>query len=389
MPVLEAVANMTDEMTEWRHYLHRHPETAFEERITSAYVAGLLESFGLEVSVGIGKTGVVATLRRGDTNAGPVALRADFDALDIEEENGCAYRSEHPGKMHACGHDGHTAMLLGAAKLLARDGGFSGTVHFIFQPAEENEGGGRAMIEDGLFERFPCGSVYALHNFPVLPVGCFAIRKGPMAAAFDIFDIEVRGAGGHAAMPHIAKDPVVAAAHLVCALQTIASRNLNPVEAAVVSVTEIRGGAAYNVIPASVAMRGTTRHFLPAVQDMVEARLKEIASGTGAAMGVDVEVKYERRYPALSNSDRETDNAIEAASRVVPREGVITALPPLMGSEDFAFMLARTPGAYIGIGAGAPGKNGMLHQAGYDFNDALLPIGASYWVELVRMLLPE
>lgn len=385
----ETINDLTGEMTDWRHYLHSHPETAFEETGTAAFVADRLRSFGLEVHTGIGKTGVVAVLRRGKPDIDPISLRADFDALDIEEENDLKHRSKHPGKMHACGHDGHTAMLLGAAKYLAMNDSFKGTVNFIFQPAEENEGGARMMIEDGLFERFPTRSVYALHNFPVLPEGFFAARKGPAMAAFDIFEITVSGTGSHAAMPHIAKDPVLASAYLISMLQSIVSRNLNPVESAVVSVTDLHGGTTYNIIPETVRLRGTTRHFLPAIQDQIETRIREIAAGLASAMSINVEVHYERRYPPVVNTDREVDEALAAAVSVAGKDRVITSLPPLMGSEDFAFMLNKKPGAYLGIGAGNPRKNGMLHQPGYDFNDNLLPVGASYWAALVEMLLPK
>jgi amidohydrolase len=389
MNIPSSIQKLVPEMTDWRHYLHRHPETAFEENITAGFVADRLKSFGLDVATGIGITGVVGTLRRGDGDPEPIALRADFDALDIEEENDLNYRSEHPGKMHACGHDGHTAMLLGAAKYLSESDIFRGTVHFIFQPAEENEGGAKKMVDDGLFDRFPCRAVYGLHNFPILPEGYFALRKGPAMAAFDIFEILLKGTGSHAAMPHIAKDPVVAAAYLVTMFQSIVGRNVNPVESAVVSVTDIHGGSTYNVIPETVRLRGTTRHFLPGIQDLVESRIREISAGLASSMGIDIDVRYERRYPPVVNTDREVDEAVAAASAVASPEKVITAIPPLMGSEDFAFMLKEKPGAYIGLGAGAPRENGMLHQPGYDFNDALLPIGASYWAALVKSLLPK
>jgi amidohydrolase len=373
-------------MKEWRHYLHAHPETAFEERKTADYVAGKLRSFGLKVETGIAKTGLVGTLTRGQGSKA-IGLRADMDALDIQEENDVAYRSTVPGKMHACGHDGHTAMLLGAAKYLSTSGKFNGTVQFIFQPAEENEGGGRVMVEEGLFTRFPVDSVFGLHSFPILPEGSFAIRSGPSLAAFDVFEITIRGAGGHAAMPQAAHDPIVAAAYTVTLLQTIVSRNADPIEGAVISVTEIKGGTTYNVIPDVVTMRGTTRHFNPGIQNMIELRMHEILKGVELSMGVTAELKYMRRYPSVINSAKETEEAISVASEISGKDNVYTTIPPIMGSEDFAFMLQVKPGAYIAIGAGMPEPNGMSHRAGFDFNDRLLTIGADYWIRLVETLL--
>ncbi|MDD5170015.1 MAG: M20 family metallopeptidase, partial [Syntrophales bacterium] len=335
----------------------------------------------------LGKTGVVGTLRRGEATGKAIGLRADMDALDIAEENEFSHRSETKGKMHACGHDGHMAMLLGAAQYLSTRGAFKGTVHFIFQPAEENEGGGKSMIDDGLFELFPCEAVFGMHNFPRLPEGFFATRTGPMMAAFDIFRIVIRGVGGHAAVPHVTRDPILASSHLINMLQSIVSRNVNPLDSAVVSVTRLDAGTNYNVIPHTVTIMGTTRHFQPHVQDLVEKRIREIVNGVALSMGVEVDLTYERRYPATVNSGPETAQAIQAAEDVAGKGNVIADMPSILGSEDFAFMLLKRPGAYIGLGSGAPRKNGMLHQAGYDFNDALLPIGASYWVRLVERLL--
>jgi amidohydrolase len=384
----DPLEKLVPEMTAWRHHLHAHPETAFEEKETAAFVAEKLRSFGCGVAAGIGRTGVVGTIRRG-TGDGSIGLRADMDALDIMEENDLPYKSKNPGKMHACGHDGHTAMLLGAAKYLSEHGRFSGTVHVIFQPAEENEGGGRAMVEDGLFTRFPMRAVYGLHAFPVLPAGYFAVRAGPIMAAFDIFDISISGAGGHAAMPHFTKDPVVAAAHMITMFQSIVARNVDPVESAVVSVTDLHGGATYNVIPESVRLRGTTRHFQPHVQDLVENRLKEIAHGVAQSFGVRADVTYERRYPAVVNTPAETGEAVRAAAAVVGDDKVLTGIPPVMGSEDFAFMLRERPGCYMAIGAGTPRPNGMPHRPGFDFNDGILSLGAKYWSRLAESLLPE
>jgi len=382
------IEELLPELTTWRHQLHAWPETAFEEQRTSAFVAEKLASFGLEVETGIAKTGVVGTLRKGRSDNQAIALRADMDGLDIQEENDLPYRSKNPGKMHACGHDGHTTMLLGAAKLLSQSNDINGTVHFIFQPAEENEGGAGVMVKERLFKKFPVSAVFGLHNFPRLPLGYFAIAKGPMMAAFDIFDIRIHGRGGHAAMPQQSRDPIVAASYMISQFQSIVSRNLDPIEGSVVSVTQINGGTAYNIIPDDVHLRGTTRHFQPQIQDAIEARMREIIEGISRSMGVTVEFSYERRYPAVVNTQDETQAAIRAAKGVAGNEEVITNLPPVMGSEDFAFMLQEVPGAYIGLGAGEPRDKGMLHQSRYDFNDDLLPMGVNYWQRLVRDLLP-
>ncbi|MGZ6238105.1 MAG: M20 aminoacylase family protein [Syntrophales bacterium] len=389
MAVHDKIGAMTEEMTKWRRALHACPETAFAEKETSDYVAERLLSFGLDIDRGLAGTGIVATIQRGAGSSPAIGLRSDIDALDITEATGLPYASRNEGKMHACGHDGHMSMLLGAAKYLAGSDTFRGTVRFIFQPAEENEGGGGRMVREGLFDRFPVRSVFGLHNFPILPEGMFAICKGPMMAAYDVFDIEVRGKGGHAATPHNVKDPILASAYLVNILQSIVSRDINPVNAPVISITEIHGGTSYNVIPDTVRLRGTTRHFLPAVQDMVEARMREICVGVSASFGIVVEMVYERRYPPLVNTDRETDEAIRAATMVAGEGRVLTDITPVMTSEDFAFLLKEKPGAYMGIGAGNSKEGGRLHQALYDFNDRILPVGASYWATLVETLLPK
>ncbi|MGZ6291039.1 MAG: M20 aminoacylase family protein [Syntrophales bacterium] len=389
MAVHDKIGAMTKEMTKWRRALHACPETAFAEKETSDYVAERLLSFGLDIDRGLAGTGIVATIQRGAGSSPAIGLRSDIDALDITEATGLPYSSRNEGKMHACGHDGHMSMLLGAAKYLAGSDTFRGTVRFIFQPAEENEGGGGRMVREGLFDRFPVRSVFGLHNFPILPEGMFAICKGPMMAAYDVFDIEVRGKGGHAATPQNVKDPILASAYLVNIFQSIVSRDINPVNAPVISITEIQGGTSYNIIPDTVRLRGTTRHFLPAVQDMVEARMREICAGVSASFGIVVEMAYERRYPPLVNTDRETDEAIRAATMVAGEGRVLTDITPVMTSEDFAFLLKEKPGAYMGIGAGNSKEGGRLHQALYDFNDRILPVGASYWATLVETLLPK
>jgi hippurate hydrolase len=389
MAVHDKIGAMTEEMTKWRRELHACPETAFTEKETSAYVAEKLISFGLDIHRGIAGTGIVSTIQRGKGSSPAIGLRSDMDALDITEATGLSYASRNEGKMHACGHDGHMSMLLGAAKYLAGNDTFRGTVHFIFQPAEENEGGGGRMVREGLFDRFPVRSVFALHNFPVMPEGTFAICKGPMMAAYDVFAIEITGKGGHAATPQNVKDPILASAYLVNLFQSIVSRDINPMQAAVVSVTEIRGGTSYNIIPDTVRLRGTTRHFLPAVQDRVEARMREICAGVSASFGVAVDLVYERRYPPLVNTDRETDEAVRAATMVAGEGRVLTDITPVMTSEDFAFLLKEKPGAYMGIGGGNPRESGRRHQALYDFNDRILPVGASYWATLVETLLPK
>lgn len=384
----ERIKRFESDMIQWRHELHQNPETAFEEYETSRYIAERLEEFGLSVNRGLAKTGVVGTLNHGYSDAhSAIALRADMDALDLSEANSLPYKSKKDGKMHACGHDGHMAMLLGAAKILAESRTFKGTVHFIFQPAEENEGGGGKMVEEGLFKKYPVKAVFGMHNFPAIPAGFFAIRPGPMMAAYDVFDITVNGKGGHAAMPHLAKDPIVASAHIVNQLQSIVSRNTIPVEAAVVSVTQIHGGTAYNIIPENVSIKGTTRHFSPEIQNMVQSRIHEIVNGVTHSFGISAHIDYQRRYPTLVNSPSETDQVVGIASKLVGADHVIADMPQIMGSEDFAFMLQEVPGAYIGIGSGSQHNTANLHNDCYDFNDDILSLGVGYWISLVETLL--
>ncbi len=378
---------LTTEMTTWRRDLHAHPETAFEEERTSDFVAEKLRSFGLEVHRGLAKTGVVAVLRNGE---GPsVAFRADMDALHIHEETNLPHSSRNPGRMHACGHDGHTAMLLGAARYLTENPVFQGSIAFVFQPAEENEGGGRVMVEEGLFERFPVERVFGMHNWPGLEVGRIALRPGPIMAAYDIFELTLTGRGTHAAMPHLGTDTILAGSQIVSAFQTIPSRSVHPVDAAVVSVTQFHAGDTWNVLPATSVLRGTVRTFRPEVQDMVERRMGELASAIAGANGVEADFRYERRYPSTINSAGETELARRAAVRVVG-EGAVDLDPmPSMGAEDFSFMLQKRPGCYIWVGAGPSDHGRNLHSPHYDFNDALLPIGVSYWVRLAETLMPK
>ncbi|RKQ72757.1 M20 aminoacylase family protein [Oceanibaculum indicum] len=387
MPIINRIADFQDEMTAWRHHIHTHPETAFEEHKTSAFVAEKLESFGIEVHRGLAGTGIVGKLTGGNGSGRAIGLRADMDALDVHEKNDFEHKSQHEGKMHACGHDGHTTMLLGAAKYLSETKNFDGTVYFIFQPAEENEGGGRVMVEDGLFEKFPVEQVYGMHNWPGLDVGKMAVRTGPMMASFDIFEITVKGKGAHGAMPHMGVDSVVTASQIVNALQTIASRNTHPLDAVVVSVTQIHGGDAYNVLPDEVVLRGTTRSFRPEVQDSIEPAMRRIVDGICQTMGATATVKYERRYPPTINTAPETEIAAQVAAQVVGDGNVHDDLMPSMGSEDFAFMLQQKPGSYVWIGNGSTEGGCMLHNPHYDFNDGVLPIGASYWAKLVETTL--
>ena len=389
MPVINRIAEFHAEMTQWRHQIHAHPETAFEEHKTAELVAGLLESFGVTVDRGIARTGVIGTLKGSLPGDRAIALRADMDALHIEEQNDAPYASRHHGRMHACGHDGHTAMLLGAAKHLAETRNFAGTIHFVFQPAEENEGGARLMIQEGVLERYPVEAVFGMHNWPEVPAGQFAVRSGPMMAAFDIFEITITGRGAHAAMPHLAIDPIVVAAQLVSGLQTIASRDVNPAESAVVSITQIHGGDTWNVIPETVVLRGTTRSFNPAVRDQIELAIRRIAEGVCRAGGAQIEFRYERRYPALINASAETEIAAATAASLVGESNVKRDLLPSMAAEDFACFLEQKPGAYIWIGNGTAEAGGILHNPHYDFNDEVLPLGASYWVRLAESVLAK
>jgi len=385
MPVINRIADFHEQMIEWRHDIHAHPEIAFEEQRTAEIVAQQLDSFGIETHRGLAKTGVVGVLKNGD---GPsIGLRADMDALPIQEQNEFGHRSRNDGKMHACGHDGHTSMLLGAARYLAETRRFKGTVHFIFQPAEESEGGARVMIEEGLFEKFPCQSVYGVHNMPGHDTGTFLLRDGPLMAAADTFQIKVIGHGSHGAFPHFGIDPIVVGSHIVTALQSITSRNLDPLETGVVSVTQFHGGSTSNVIPGDVFLEGTTRSFKPEVRDWLEPTMRRIIDGVATAFGAKVEFDYLRCYPPTINHAAETAIAAQVAADVVGADRVNTNTPPVMGAEDFSFMLEQVPGCYLFIGNGAGEGACMVHNPNYDFNDEILPLGASYFSRLVEKVL--
>ena len=386
MSVIERIQAYHSELTELRRDIHAHPEIAFEEVRTSELVAGWLETLGIEVHRGLGKTGVVGTLKAGKSEK-TVGLRADMDALPILERNTFAYRSRHEGKMHACGHDGHTTMLLGAAKYLSETQNFDGTIYFIFQPAEENEGGADAMIKDGLFEKFPMKSVYGMHNLPGVPVGRFGVRPGPIMAAYDQFEIVINGIGTHGALPHKGIDPIAIGAEVIGAAQTIVSRSIDPFDKAVMSVTQFHAGDTWNVIPETAVIRGTARSFKREVQDIIEDGLTALAKGIAAAHDASAEVTYSRLYPATVNAPDETKLAGDVAASIVGEENVDRDAMPLMGSEDFSFMLQEKPGCYLFIGNGDGEGSCMIHNPGYDFNDAILPLGASYWARLAETVL--
>lgn len=389
MPIVNRIADFHDDMTAWRRDLHQHPEIAFEEERTADFVARSLEGWGIEVHRGIARTGVVGVLHGRQDNGRRIALRADMDALPMTEENDVPHASKVPGKMHGCGHDGHTTMLLGAARYLAENPDFAGTVYFFFQPAEEAGGGAKVMIDDDLFERFPAETVWGLHNAPNVPAGQIALRPGASMAAADTFEITVEGKGGHAARPHDCVDPIAAANQLYMALQTVVSRNTDPVKSAVISVTQFNAGEVNNVIPARATLAGTARTFDPDVRDMIERRIGEVCAAIGEACGARVGLVYERGYPPLVNHEAESQVARQAAAAVVGEPNVHDDFPPLMGAEDFAYMLEAKPGCYIWLGgAGGPSPY-YVHHPRYDFNDEILPIGASYWVQLVQATLPR
>ena len=386
MEIHDSVQKRHEEMTGWRRELHSRPELAFQEKWTSDFVAEKLESFGLPIHRGLAGTGVVATLKNGE---GPsIGLRADMDALPLLEKNQFGHRSQNEGKMHACGHDGHTTMLLGAASVLAESPSFRGTVHFIFQPAEEGGGGGNVMVKEGLFEKFPVDAVYGMHNWPGMEPGEIGVHNGPVLAANDAFDLKIQGKGGHAAMPDLCIDAILAASQVVSALQSVVSRGINPVDSAVVTVTQIHAGDAYNVIPDSVKLCGSIRTFKKEVREKVISSMESVVKGVASGLGASAELRVKKGYPATINTAQEAQKAASAAARVVGETKVILDADPSTGSEDFAYMLQARPGCYIWLGNGSRDGGCMLHNPHYDFNDEILPIGTSYWVSLVEQELP-
>jgi amidohydrolase len=387
MGIIERIAEFHDDLTDWRRDIHAHPELGFEEHRTADLVAEKLAQFGYEVFRGIGRTGVVGRLRAG-TSSRSIGLRADMDALPIEEKTNLAYRSRHEGRMHACGHDGHTTMLLGAARYLAETRNFDGTLHLIFQPAEEGLGGGEAMVKDGLFERFPCDAVFGMHNRPGLTVGKFQIRTGPMMAGGAYFDIVVNGRGAHGARPESGIDPVIVASHITTALQTVVSRNVRPLDTAVLSVTQIHAGDAYNVIPEQAFIRGTARAFDANTLALIEQNMRRIASGVASGFGATAEVDFRTLFPPLVNDSAEAEFIADTAAELVGTENVNRNGNLVMASEDFSYMLNQRPGAYIQIGNGDAAGGCEVHNPGYDFNDAALTFGASLFVRLAERKLP-
>ncbi|AFL48774.1 hippurate hydrolase [Sinorhizobium fredii] len=386
MRISAAISNSLPELVAIRRDLHAHPELGLEERRTSAFIAQHLEALGYMVTTGLAKTGVVGTLRNG-TGARSIGIRADIDALPIHEETGLDYASKTPGLMHACGHDGHTAMLLGAARALAERKNFDGTVHLIFQPAEENFGGAKIMIDEGLFDKFPCDAVFALHNEPNLPFGQFAVREGPIGAAVDEARITVHGRGGHGAEPQETADPIVCGASIVMALQTIVARNIHPMDPAVVTVGAFHAGSASNIIPERAEIVVGIRSFDPAVRDELERRIRTIAEAQAASFGMRATVDYQRSYDATINHKTETDFVRDLAIRFAGADKVVDLARPYMGSEDFAYMLKEKPGTYFFLGSRVTGEEKPLHHPRYNFNDDLLPIGAAFWTELAEAYL--
>jgi amidohydrolase len=388
MPIINRLAALHADITAWRRDLHAHPELLYDVHRTAASVADKLKSFGCdEVVSGIGRTGVVGVIHgsKGAGTAGKVVgLRADMDALPIQEAGDHPYKSTIPGKMHACGHDGHTAMLLGAARYLAETRNFAGTAVVIFQPAEEGGAGAKAMVQDGLMERFKIEEVYGMHNFPGLPAGEFAIRPGPLMASADRITIEIEGKGGHAARPHLSIDTVLVGAQIINQIQSIVARNIDPLQAAVVSICVFQAGTTDNVIPQTALLRGTARSLVPEVRDLLEQRLHEVVEGTARLYGAKAKLTYRRDYPVTRNHERQAAFAGAIAAEVVGRERVNTDAPPVMGAEDFSFMLEARPGAFIFVGNG---DSAGLHHPAYDFNDEVIPVGTSYWVKLVETTL--
>ena len=390
MPIINRIAEFHPEMTEWRQDLHAHPELSIRETRTSAVVQEKLRSFGVdEIITGMATTGVVGVIRGTGKSGRAVGLRADMDALPLHEETGLPHASQTPGVMHACGHDGHTAMLLGAAKYLAETRNFDGTVYVIFQPAEEFEAGGDRMVKDGLFDRCPMEMVFGLHNWPQAPLGRFLWRDGPIMAAVAFFDITITGKGSHGAFPHQGIDPVVVSAHIITALQTIVARTIEPIEGGVVSVGHISGGDAYNILPERVQMKGTARWFKPEVGRAIETSMHRLVNGIAESFGATAELRFNHHAPATINDPEATALTVRAANAVAGEGNVREMRAPTMGGEDFSYMLNAKQGSYIMLGGGSGPDAPLLHHPLYDFNDEVLPIGASYWAALAEQFLAK
>lgn len=391
MSLIKTKSELHEQMVTWRHYIHKHPELSFKEEMTSDFIASVLESNNIEMHRGLAVTGIVATVH-GTKNGKAIGLRADMDALPIQERNEFSHKSIHDGKMHACGHDGHSTMLLGAAVYLKENNDFSGTVHFIFQPAEEGGGGGRVMVEEGIFEKFPCEAVYGMHNWPGMAEGQFAVHDTAVMAANETLKITIKGKGGHAAMPDQCVDPIVIGAQIITAIQSVVSRNVAPLDSAVVSVTMVDAGFVSNVIPNEMNLTGSLRYFKSEVGNDVKKKIKTIAEGISQSMGATASFSSVPNYPATVNTPKHAKLCASAAEVVVGSTNVLRNEKPSMGSEDFSFLLNASEGAYIWIGNGLVPEDGpeggcMLHNTQYDFNDEILPLGSSYWVELVKGIL--
>ena len=391
MSIIKKQSELHEDMVTWRHHIHKHPELSFKEDLTSDYIAAVLEANDIEMHRGLAVTGIVATIH-GKKEGRVIGLRADMDALPIQEKNDFSHKSVHDGKMHACGHDGHSTMLLGAAVHLKENNNFSGTVHFIFQPAEEGGGGGRVMVEEGIFEKFPCEAVYGMHNWPGMAEGQFAVHDTAVMAANETLKISIKGKGGHAAMPDQCVDPVVIGAQIITALQSVVSRNVAPLDSAVVSITMLDAGFVSNVIPNDMNLTGSLRYFSTDVGNEVKAKIKKIVEGISHSMGATATFSSTPNYPATVNTPKHAELCANAAAEVVGSGNVLRNEKPSMGSEDFSFLLNASEGAYIWIGNGLVPEDGpeggcMLHNTEYDFNDEILPLGSSYWVKLVQGIL--
>ena len=391
MSTIAKKSDLHEQMVTWRHHLHQHPELSFKEKMTSDFIASVLQSHDIEIHRGLAVTGIIATVH-GQRDGNVIGLRADMDALPIQELNDFSYKSVHDGKMHACGHDGHSTMLLGAAIYLKENNDFSGTVHFIFQPAEEGGGGGQVMVEEGIFDKFPCQAVYGMHNFPGIAEGQFAVHDTAVMAANETLNISIKGKGGHAAMPDQCIDPVVVGAQIISALQSVVARNVAPLNSAVVSITMVNAGTVSNVVPDDMQLTGSLRYFSKEVGDEVKDKIKNIVEGVSQSMGASATFESVGNYPATINIPKHAELCANAAAMVVGENNVLRNEQPTMGSEDFAFLLNASEGAYIWIGNGlvpedSPKGGCMLHNTQYDFNDEILPIGTSYWIQLVKNIL--